>query len=89
LAWNLEISDGAKKDIKRLDRHVARRITDFLRERLMTLDDPRSTGEALAGPELGKYWKYRVGDYRIIASIKDDVLTIVVVRIAHRKVVYR
>ena len=51
--------------------------------------DPRGLGEALRGPELGKYWKYRVGDYRIVRDIRDDRILILVVRIGHRREVYR
>ena len=53
------------------------------------LDDPRSIGEALRGAKLGAFWKYRVGDYRLIASIEDSVLRILVVRIGNRRNVYR
>jgi mRNA interferase RelE/StbE len=57
--------------------------------RLAVLDDPRSLGEALKGSELGEFWKYRVGDYRIVASLEDQKLTIYVVRIVNRRDVYR
>ena len=50
---------------------------------------PRSIGEALKGSALGEFWKYRVGDYRIISSIQDDIVTILVVRIGNRRDVYR
>jgi mRNA interferase RelE/StbE len=60
-----------------------------LRERVAVLDDPRSIGQALKGSQLGNFWKYRVGDYRIVASIEDDALRILVVRIGNRKDVYR
>jgi mRNA-degrading endonuclease RelE of RelBE toxin-antitoxin system len=53
------------------------------------LDDPRSIGAALAGSRLGDFWKYRVGDYRIIASIENDILTVLVVSVGHRRLVYR
>ena len=89
MAWTVEIDDGALKDLARLDKPIARRILAFLRERLVVRDDPRSLGEALRGPELGELWKYRVGDYRIIASIEDDKLLIVVVRVGNRREVYR
>lgn len=72
-----------------LDRQVARRIATFLRERVVPLDDPRSIGEALKGSRLGDFWKYRVGDYRIIANIEDGTLRILVVKIGHRRAVYR
>lgn len=72
-----------------MDKQVARRITAFLRERVATLDDPRSIGEALKGSKLGEFWKYRVGDYRIISSIEDGELRIMVVKIGNRREVYR
>lgn len=66
-----------------------RRILAFLHGRLAKLDDPRSIGEALKGPKLGDFWKYRVGDYRIISSIEDNVLKILVVKIGNRREVYK
>jgi mRNA interferase RelE/StbE len=53
------------------------------------LDDPRSLGEALKGSELGEFWKYRVGDYRIISRIEDETVMIFVIRIGNRREVYR
>lgn len=61
----------------------------FLHGRVVELDDPRSIGEALTGPKLGAFWKYRVGDYRVIASIEDSALRILVVKIGNRREVYR
>lgn len=89
MAWRIELVDDAKKDLTKLDKPVARRITAFLRERIATLDDPRAIGEALKGHRLGQLWKYRVGDYRIIASIEDGRLCVLVIRIGHRREVYR
>ncbi|AUL99594.1 addiction module toxin RelE [Rhodocyclaceae bacterium] len=89
MAWRIEIDDKAKKDLAALDKTQAKRITAFLRERVSALDDPRSIGEALKGSKLGALWKYRVGDYRIIASIEDDAVRILVIRIGHRKNVYQ
>lgn len=89
MVWRIEIGDKAKKDLAALDRAVAKRITAFLRERVAQLDDPRSIGEALKGSKLGAFWKYRVGDYRIIAGIEDGALCILVVRIGNRREVYR
>jgi mRNA interferase RelE/StbE len=89
LAWRIEFDDKAKKDLAALDKAVAKRITTFLRERVSRLDDPRSIGEALKGSKLGAFWKYRVGDWRIIANIEDGALRILVVRIGDRKEVYR
>ena len=89
MAWRIEIDDKAKKDLAGLDKPTAKRITAFLRERVAALDDPRSIGEALKGSKLGAFWKYRVGDYHIIASIEDGALRILVVRIGNRREVYR
>jgi mRNA interferase RelE/StbE len=72
-----------------LDQSEAKRITTFLRQRLATLDDPRSTGKALTGPQLGIYWRYRVGDYRIICDIQDRALCILVIEVGNRRDVYR
>ncbi len=89
LASRIEFSDRAKKDIGRLDPPIAKRIRAFLHTRLIPINDPRSLGEALRGSTLGTYWKYPVGDSRIIAHIEDDVLRIVFVRVANRREVYR
>jgi mRNA interferase RelE/StbE len=89
LAWQIKFDDASKKDLAKLDKQIAKRIMTFLRERVATLDDPRSIGEALKGSKLGKFWKYRVGDYRIISSIEDSTVCILVVRIGNRKEVYR
>ena len=89
LAWLIKIDDAAQKDLARLDKQIAKRIITFLRERLAVLDDPRSIGEALKGSRLGDFWKYRVGDYRIISNIEDDTLSILVVKISNRREVYR
>jgi len=89
LAWQIEFDEASRKDLAKLDKQIARRITEFLRERVAVLDDPRSIGEALKGAKLGEFWKYRVGDYRIISSIEDGILRILVVRIGNRKAVYR
>lgn len=89
MVWRIEYLRSARKDIESLDRQTAIRIRRFLEERLSSLDDPRSIGEALKGSKLGALWKYRVGDYRIIASIEDDAVRILVIRIGHRKNVYQ
>jgi mRNA interferase RelE/StbE len=89
MAWTIEIERDAKKDLKKLDSLVAKRILAFLHDRLAKLDNPRSVGEALQGPKLGEFWKYLVGDYRIISRIEDDVLTVMVVTIGNRREVYR
>lgn len=89
MAWSIEFEAAAKKELASLDKPVAKRITGFLRERVAPLEDPRMLGEALKGPRLGAFWKYRVGDYRIICAIEDGRLTVLVVRIGNRREVYR
>lgn len=89
MVWRIEFVDAAKKDLSKLDKQTARRITGFLRERVASLEDPRSIGEALRGSQLGEFWKYRVGDYRVIASIEDGALRVLVVKVGNRKEVYR
>jgi mRNA interferase RelE/StbE len=89
MAWSIELGPLAKRQLKQLDHQVARRISRFLFERVAQLENPRSIGDALKGSELGELWKYRVGDYRIIASIEDKLVRILVVRIGNRREVYR
>lgn len=89
MAWIVEFDAAAAKDLAKLDKPVAKRIIAFLRERLAPLDDPRSLGEALKGPRLGEFWKYRIGDYRVICAIEDGRVTILVVRIGNRREIYR
>lgn len=89
MAWRIEFDPAAERELGKLDRLVARRILTFLQQRLAPLEDPRSLGEALKGSRLGEFWKYRVGDIRIIASIEDGALIILVVRIGNRRDVYR
>ena len=89
LAWHINISETAKKQLQKLDRQTAQRITSYLRERVLLHDNPRLVGAALQGSRLGELWKYRVGDYRVISRIKDQELEILVVEIGHRREVYR
>jgi mRNA interferase RelE/StbE len=89
MAWKVELDPAAERELGKIDPQAARRILAFLHGRVAQLDDPRSIGEALKGSQLGAFWKYRVGDWRIIASIEDGALRILVVRIGNRKEVYR
>ena len=89
MAWRIEFSESAVKQLSRLDRQTAQRIMRFLRERVAPVDDPRGVGAALRGEVLGKYWKYRVGNYRVICDIGDHIVTVIVVHIGHRREVYR
>jgi mRNA interferase RelE/StbE len=85
--WTIEFDPAAQRELDRLDKPVARRISKFLYERVSQLDDPRKIGERLQG-DLSKFWKYRVGDYRLICSLEDDRLVVLVLRVGHRKNIY-
>lgn len=89
MAWTIDFAESAAKQLRNLDPTASRRITKYLRERVAPAADPRSMGAALKGDELGQFWKYRVGDYRVIAEIRDREVRILVVRLGHRRDVYR
>ena len=88
MAWKIEFERAAQKELERLDRPVAQRVMKFLYQRVGKLDDPRRIGERLQGA-LSEFWKYRVGDYRLICSLEDDRLVVLVLRIGHRREVYK
>jgi mRNA interferase RelE/StbE len=89
MAWKIEFSPAADRELSKLDPQHIRRILKFLHERVAKLDDPRSIGKALQGSALGEFWKYRVGDYRLICKIEDTRLVVLVLRVGHRKEIYR
>lgn len=89
MAWRVELDPAAERELDKLDQQTARRILAFLHGRVAQLDDPRSIGEALKGSKLGEFWKYRVGDWRIISTIEDGALRILVLRVGNRREVYR
>ena len=89
MAWTIDYTESARKQLRKLDKHTARRIVDFMDERIAGQEDPRSTGKALTGPMLGAYWCYRVGDCRISCNIQDGALRILVIELGNRKEVYR
>lgn len=88
MAWKIELDVRAAKELSQLDNQQSKRILRFLRDRVAALDNPRAIGECLRG-ELGEFWKYRVGDYRLICKIQDHIVTVVVIKIGHRREVYR
>lgn len=89
MVWKIEFDRAAERELTKLDIQVARRILVFLHGRIAQLEDPLSIGEALKGSSLGEFWKYRVGDYRIIARIDDGRVHILIVRVGNRREVYR
>ena len=88
MAWTIKYTDTARKQLKKIDHQIARRILDFMDERVAIADDPRQTGKALTGP-LGNFWRYRIGDYRVICDIQDNEICVLVVEIGNRKDIYR
>lgn len=89
LAYRIEFDPDALKDLKKLDRPIQQRLVGFLKTRIGALENPRDIGEALAGARLGNYWKYRVGDWRIICDIEDMRIVVRFLRIGNRRDVYR
>jgi len=88
LVWTIEIARTAEKQIKKLKRDAQTSIVRFLRERLKPAGNPRQWGKPLHGDERG-LWRYRIGDYRLVCDIQDEKITVLVLRVGHRKDVYR
>jgi mRNA interferase RelE/StbE len=89
MAWRVELSATATRQVDNLDAQHAKRILKFVHERLAKLDSPRDIGKALRGSDLGEFWKYRVGDYRLICRIEDERLVVLILQVGHRKEIYR
>ena len=87
MAWVIEFDPHTKREFRKLDKQISKRLVRFLKERVA--ENPRSVGQPLKGSKLGEFWKYRVGDYRIVANIEDDILRILVVKVGHRREVYK
>lgn len=87
MGWRVEFTDQAWRELRSLDHQVQRQIQKYLRERIAGEYDPRRFGKALTGNKLG-LWRYRIGDYRLVCSIEEDRLIVLVLRTAHRKEVY-
>ena len=88
MAWTIEYTDTAGAQLRKLDGQAARRILDYMEERVAPADDPRRTGKLLTGP-LGGLWRSRVGDCRVVCDIRDAAVRVLVVRIGNRRDVYR
>lgn len=87
MAWRIEFAAEAMQELARLDRQVQERIRNYLRQRIASSDDPRNFGQPLRR-NLAGLWKYRVGDYRIVAEIQDQTILVLVLRIGHRSKIY-
>lgn len=88
MAWTIEYTETARRQLSKLDKSVARRILNYMDQRVAPLEDARTMGKALRGP-LGEFWRYRVGEYRVICQFHDQELRVLVVRVGSRQDVYR
>jgi len=88
LAWTVEISDFAERQLRKLDGSVQERILDWLNNRIEGCKNPRYFGEPLKGAYAG-FWRYRIGNYRVICDIADEKIIVLVLAIGHRRDVYR
>lgn len=87
MTWTIEFDDAAAKELRKLDHRAQQDILKYFRERIATGEDPRRFGKTLTG-ELAGLWRYRVRDYRMVCNIEDDSLTVLVLRVGHRKNIY-
>ena len=87
MAWKIEYLSACRRQLKRLDPQVQRKILEFMRKLVENDGDPYAEGKALTGNWSG-YWRYRINDYRIICRIENQKLIVTVVRADHRSSVY-
>ena len=85
-SWKADFTPEARRQFERLDRSVQRRIQTYLNENVLA-GDPRRFGRALRG-DLSGLWRYRVGDFRLIAKLEDAILTVVIIKTGHRSAIY-
>ncbi len=89
MAWIIKYTESSSKQLKKLDKQTALRVLDYMDERVAVLDDPRALGKNLKGPKIGEYWRYRVGDIRVICNIVDGQMLVLVIEIGNRREVYK
>ena len=88
MIYELKYEAKAVRQIKKLDPATRKLIKSWIEKNLLNTTDPRQHGKALTGT-LGQYWRYRVGDYRILAEINDTEVVIIIIEIGHRREIYR
>jgi mRNA interferase RelE/StbE len=89
LAWKVEYTETARGQLRKLDRQIAGRILDFMDARVADGRNPRDTGKVLKGNLLGEFWRYRVGDFRVICDIQDERFHVLVIQIGNRREIFR
>lgn len=87
MKYKVEFTERALKDLKKLDRHTAALILGWVRKNLEGCENPRAHGKGITANKSG-YWRYRVGDYRLLAEIEDKKITILILNIGHRREIY-
>jgi len=87
MGWKVEYTQGAYKSLKKLDNTARSLIYGWISKNLVNCNDPRIHGKGLTANRSGQ-WRYRVGDYRIIAQIQDDKVVILIVQVGHRRDIY-
>jgi mRNA interferase RelE/StbE len=87
LIWQIKFDPRAVKELKKIDKKAQKRIIDYLKKKVATQDNPRIFGKSLKGDKRG-FWRYRVGDYRVICNLLDDTMIILVIKIGHRQSIY-
>lgn len=85
--FRVEFTEHALKELKKLDPYTQRLLINWIKNNLIDCINPRAFGKALVGNKKGM-WRYRVGDYRLLTQIKDDILIILVISVGHRKDIY-
>lgn len=86
--WQLRYAPEAIRNLDAMDCQVSKRLVDYLNERVLPLEDPRTMGKVLRGSKWGGCWRYRCGDYRIIVRFLDQEMVVMVLRTGNRKDVY-
>ena len=89
MVWIIKYTESSSKQLKKLDKQTALRVLDYMDERVAVLADPRSLGKNLKGPKVGEYWRYKVGDIRVICNIVDGQMAVLVIEIGNHRGVYR
>ena len=82
------MTDNFNRQIRKLDKSVAKQIIEYIHKRIDGCDNPRAFGKALAENRKGQ-WRYRIGKYRLICEIKDEELIVLALEIGHRKKIYK
>lgn len=88
MRFDVEYTEKAKKSIRKLDNSVRMMIKAWIEKNLVGIDDPKKHGKGLSS-SLSGYWRYRVGDYRILAEIQEHRLVILVIEVGHRRDIYK